>query len=83
MEKWKNIYGYTNLYQISNTGKVKSIQTGKILIPWDDKRGYLVIGLYKKGKEVRFKIHRLVATAFISNPKNKPQVTRYQNRIDN
>ena len=78
-EEWRDIEGYQN-YMISNMGRVKSLNykhTGieKILKPSVDKRGYLVICLYKNSvKKRNFKIHRLVAKAFIPNPNNLPQV---------
>lgn len=82
MEKeiWKDIDGYNGLYQVSNLGRVKSLnynKTGieKILKPKKSKLGYLSLWLYKKGskrKDVR--INRLVATAFLPNPNNYPVV---------
>lgn len=43
-----------------------------------DRNGYYELSLKKDGKEKRFKVHRLVACAFIDNPYNKPEV----NHID-
>ena len=100
MEIWKNIKGYENLYLISNTGKVKalakSIWNGQgylhfpeiIRKPTYDKDGYLNITLSKKGKSTTFKLHRLVATAFIPNPNNLPEVNhidgnKSNNKVDN
>lgn len=82
IEIWKPIKDYEN-YEVSNLGKVKSLnynRTGeeKILKPRKDKDGYLYVGLYKSGKRKFFKIHRLVATAYIFNPDDKPQI----NHID-
>ena len=81
MEKeiWKTINNYEGLYQVSNTGKVKSLNynhTGreKILKNHKDKDGYLIVVLCKEGKQKTFKVHRLVAQAFIPNPNNLPQV---------
>lgn len=76
---YKDIEGFEGKYQVSNTGKVKSLnynRTGKaqILSLKSDKDGYLGIGLCKDGKCKPYKVHRLVAQAFISNPNNYPQV---------
>lgn len=78
-EEWRDIVGYEGLYQVSNTGKVKSLnyrKTGreKLLKPQTDKNGYLYIGIRKNGKRKFKKIHRLVAEAFLDNPNNLPEV---------
>lgn len=66
-------------YQISNTGKVKSLnynktKTSRILRPIIYDKHYLQVFLWKNGKYIHKSIHRLVAEAFIPNPENKPQV---------
>lgn len=70
MEQWKAIVGYEGIYEISDIGRVKSLKYGKekILKPGKLKNGYLHVILYKEGKKKIFKIHRLVAEAFIPNP---------------
>ena len=75
-EIWRDIEGYEGLYQISNKGHVKSLHNGseRILRPVIDKYGYMFVYLYNNNARKYFKIHRLVAQAFISNPENKPQV---------
>lgn len=70
MEIWKDIEGYENLYQISNQGRVKSLIKNIILKQWDDKDGYQLVGMSKDKKKKTFKVHRLVAQAFIPNPNN-------------
>ena len=43
-----------------------------------DKDGYSYVVLYKNKKRKHFKVHRLVAMAFLKNPKNKPEVNHKQ-----
>jgi hypothetical protein len=75
-EIWKDIKDYEGLYQVSNLGRVKSLLFGKekILRPIEHTVGYLEVSLFKDGKVKRFYIHRLVATAFLPNPDNKPVI---------
>lgn len=85
-EIWKDIKGYKGLYQISNLGKVKNVKTQKILKNYTSKqdKGYLKVSLYSNLKSKNFKIHRLVANAFIANPCNYPQVNHINgNKQDN
>lgn len=95
MEIWKDVEGYEGLYQISSKGRVKSLGNGssgnskeKILKGLNDKYGYLQVNLYKEGKQKTFKVHRLVAKAFLDNPYNLPQVNhkdedKTNNCVDN
>lgn len=77
METWRPINGYTN-YSVSDKGRVKNNKTGKILSPGFDTNGYRFVMLYKDGKGWHGFLHRLVATAFIPNPNDLPEV----NHID-
>ena len=79
IEQWKSIAGYEGLYAVSNFGRVKSLGNNKlrkekILKPQKEGKGYLFVRLYRNGKGKKFKVHRLVATAFIPNPKGFEQV---------
>ena len=89
-ELWKDIPGYEGLYRISNFGRVKSLSRlknnqystylikEKILKLRKTKYGYYEIKLNKNNIAKVFKVHRLVAEAFIPNPDNLPQI----NHID-
>ena len=86
MEIWKDIEGYEGLYQISNKGRVKSLKCGKerILRPEIDRDGYYKIMLYNDSARKTFRLHRLVAQAFIPNLYNKPQVNHLdENKLNN
>lgn len=69
-EEWKSIKGYEGKYEISNTGRVKSLEDKNglkreiILKHNAAKNGYLYVNLWKASKAKTKKIHRLVAEAF-------------------
>lgn len=84
-EVWKQISGYEKLYEISNYGRVKSFQNGKLMIlkaiPLN---GYFVVNLYKNKIKRQFLVHVLVAKAFIPNPNGKPYVNHLDgNKMNN
>lgn len=90
MEEWRDIKGYEGLYQVSNEGRVRSLnyhmQKGveRILLSSINTGGYLQVVI--DDKPVR--VHRLVAEAFISNPSNLPYVNhkdedKTNNNVDN
>lgn len=84
MEEWRDIEGYEGLYQVSNEGRVKSLERyvngGKQLVEEKIKSvfrmsdGYYGVNLYKDGTQKLKKIARLVAETFIPNPTNLPEV---------
>lgn len=85
-ETYKTIKDYPN-YEVSDLGNVRNIKTGRVLKP-DYKGGYQYAALCKEGKPKSHLIHRLVASAFIPNPENKPQVNhvngdKTDNHIEN
>lgn len=82
-------YWLGKFYLVSSWGRVKSLHHRptayhKILKPYVDRDGYLVVGLRNHGKGKTVKIHRLVAQAFIPNPKKYPQVNhKDENKTNN
>lgn len=77
MEIWKSIKGYEGLYQISNKGRVLS-RGKKYCKIFLTSKNYCQVSLCKNSKQKSFRLHRLVAEAFVPNPNNLPQV----NHID-
>ena len=85
---WKPVKGYEGFYEVSSTGKVKSIprtimrKDGKpyrvkkerLMKLYVDEDGYHRVELQNAGSAFKTFAHRLVAQSFIPNPKNKPQV---------
>lgn len=81
-EIYKPIKGYH--YEVSNTGQVRNVKTGLILKQFLNNYGYCQVDLCKEGIKKTFKVHRLVAQAFIPNPKNLPEVNhRDENKLNN
>lgn len=95
MEIWKDIKGYEGLYQVSDLGRVKSLERkvrhrGR-LITIKEKylkiniseylKGYrkTSIGLYKGGKKVSTDVHTLVAEAFLGERPNAKAEIRHIN----
>ena len=77
-EIWKDIEGYEGRYQVSNTGKVKSLRAKLVMKQKTNNCGYSEISLCVSQKRKSFLVHRLVALAFLPNYDNKKQV----NHID-
>lgn len=74
-EIWKEIQGFEGLYAVSSKGRVKNIETGKVLKNRSNNHGYPYVALPKgDGKSKNMLLHKLVAEAFIPNPLNLPQV---------
>lgn len=82
-EIWKDIPNYEGFYQVSNMGRVKSLERvvkrrgllpSKIKSLCFDNYGYLLVVLYKDAKGWTTTVHRLVCDAFIENADNKPCV---------
>lgn len=97
-EVWKDIKGYEGRYQVSDMGRVKSLERiitkkngrkqtirERILNPITDRGGYLRVNLCDgSGKGKNHFVHRLVCEAFHENPKNKPSVNHIdENKANN
>lgn len=91
-ETWKPIEGTDGKYEVSNTGKVRSLNylgygSTRELKPWDN-GGYRRVNLSIAGEKKNFLLHRLVAEAFIPNPERKPEVNhkdgdKWNNTVSN
>lgn len=99
-EIWRDIEGYEGRYQVSSQGRIKrsaSVTSGRwgtmhlselVMKATPDDEGYLSVGLTKGRKQIFYRVHRLVAQAFIANPDNKPFVNhvdgvKYHNEATN
>ena len=79
--------GYDN-YAITDNGRVWSIKKHQWLKPRDNGFGYMQVALYKDGKMRNFKVHKLVALAFLPNPRNLKELNhineiKSDNRVQN
>ena len=96
-EIWKDIKGFEGYYQVSNLGRVKSLERTvkskgngmmvikeRILRPSLNGSGYPIVGLSKGSDHTSHIVHRLVAEAFIPNPDNLSDVNHInQDKTDN
>ena len=83
-----DVKDYEGRYMVDSRGNVFSLKRNRVMTPCKSNNGYLQVHLTKDGKMKSFKIHRLVAMAFIPNPYNLPQVNhkdedKYNNHVDN
>lgn len=91
-ETWKSIVGYEGIYEVGESGQVKSLPRIKycghpgatqkvkerILVKTIDRNGYVRVNLSKNGAAKLFHLHRIVALTFLDNLEGKREV----NHID-
>ena len=99
-EEWRDVVGYEGLYQVSNLGRVKGVarkvnRNGhmvsvpeRLLNQSDNTNGYLRVSLSKGNHVKQAFVHRLVAEAFVDNPKGCKYIAhldsdRHNNKPDN
>lgn len=99
-EVWKPHPEYTGI-EVSTLGRVRTLDKlvscrgngtrlvkGRVLKPWDTRGGYLQVSVKVDGKWTAKRVNRLVAQAFLPNPKRLPQVNhkdcdRKNNKVEN
>lgn len=88
-EIWRPVVDYEGRYEVSNLGRVKSLNwhrlgEERLMSPSINGRGYRTVVLTKNGTGGTKSVHRIVAKAFISNPNNLPCVNhKNENKLDN
>lgn len=97
MEEWRKIPGLPDYYEVSNKGRVRSIDhitptkhgarhwKGRVLKQKESHQGYLVFGY---GHSHTKYVHQAVALAFIPNPENYPEINhkdenKHNNSVEN
>ena len=81
METWKDVPDTKTRLQVSDLGRIRSFmrkEEGNILKATEDTKGYLRLNVTIDRQRRCYKVHRLVAQMFLSNPDDKKQV----NHID-
>ena len=79
MEEWKPVVGFEGLYEVSNHGRVRSLNfkntnTVQIMTLSMARNGYLIARLMKDGRKYHVLVHRAVAMAFLDNPHQFPVI---------
>lgn len=95
-EIWKPVVGYEGLYEVSNLGRVRSVDRfvlqqgrqqiyrGRIMALTINNSGYKTVRLSSNNKKKGMLVHRLVAESFLSNPYNFPCVNhKDENKLNN
>lgn len=75
-------------YLVDREGRIYNAKTGKEKSQYLNNHGYMTVDFYRNNKATRYKVHRMVAVAFIPNPDNKRVVNhkdgnKSNNHVDN
>lgn len=68
VEEWEAVYDFGSQYEVSNTGKVRNIDTRRILKQGTDSKGYKTVTLSRCGYGFQKRVNILVAEAFLGGP---------------
>lgn len=80
----KDIKGYEGIYAITSCGKVWSYRRKIFLKPGTDRGGYSFVILSLNKVRKAYRVHRLVAEAYLDNPNLLPQVNhKDENKLHN
>lgn len=74
MSELRRVKGYESRYMISDSGEVFSLPSYRKMKCSLNKDGYVVLSLYQKNTSQQFRVHRLVAEAFLDNTQGLPEV---------
>lgn len=94
---YRPVAGYEGLYEVSETGIVRGLERyvaladgrkrlvkARVLVARVNNYGYVTVRLSKEGETRTCFVHRLVASAYIPNPNNLPQVNHISgDKLDN
>lgn len=83
MEVWKKISGFLD-YEVSSSGRIRSLKKKTIMTPYVSKNGYEQIKLFKNSKRYAKYVHRLVAETFLDCPGTNFEVNHIDgNKLNN
>jgi hypothetical protein len=67
IEAWRRLLGYSDRYEVSNLGGVRTVN-GRVLRPRKDTDGYLILDLWDYRRYYTVKVHHLILSAFVGLP---------------